>query len=231
MRWIMIFVVLVISIASAEPAAFRAVSRPATRAPYSIAEIIKQAKLAQRCDSQPDSPITLVPVNTISRRLNTLIDEDQKIHSDETIDLTTAERANRTIRQEVIQYILQNQLITDTDFYYAGFIFHHGSCSDSFLLAHELAGVTIALNESKVPPGKRASEGRELYAQTYDRYLLSIGLPQRFGTQRRFDGPDCQFVLEPFDPNITNEERTLYEVATFNAAEEKAAAAKCPQRK
>jgi hypothetical protein len=215
-------------LAAPNTAAFRPISKPATQAPFSPQEILTQAKLAQRCDTAPETPIALVSANAVSSRLQKLLDDDQAARTVEGIDLSAADRADRTRRQEVIQYVLRNQLTKDIDFINTGIIFQHGACPDSFLLAHQLAGVAIAMNESKVPAGRQAAEARWLYAAAYDRYLLNSSLPQRFGTQYRFDGPDCQYVLEPFDPKTTNEERTLYEVAMFDAAVALADAAKCP---
>jgi hypothetical protein len=217
-----------ITFAAANTIEFRPVSKPATRAPFNSQEIVEQAKRVQRCDPKPESPIALVPANAISSRLQKLLDDDQAARTVEGIDLNAADRADRTRRQEVIQYVLRNQLTKDIDFINTGIIFQHGACPDSFLLAHELAGVAIAMNESRVPAGRQAAEARWLYAAAYDRYLLNSGLPQRFGTQYRFNGPDCQYVLEPFDPKTTNEERMLYEVATFAVTVALADAAKCP---
>ena len=128
----------------------------------------------------------------------------------------------------MLEYIVRDQLQTDADFLGAGFIFQHGKCADSFLLAHQLAGHAISLSESLVSTGEFKQISRWLYAATFDRYLVNHRIPQRFGTQYRFDGPACQYVLEPFDPKTTNEERMLYEVATFDAAVALADAAKCP---
>jgi hypothetical protein len=208
--------------------AFRPVSKPAPQAPFSPQEILTQAKLAQRCDAEPETPILFVSANAISSRLQKLLDDDQAARTVEGIDLSAADRADQTRRQEVIQYVLRNQLTEDIDFINTGIIFQHGACSDSFLLAHQLAGYAIALSEGPTGNRRLAPEARWLYAAAYDRYLRSNGLPQRFGTQYRFDGPACQYVLEPFDPKTTNEERTLYEVATFDAAMALADAAKCP---
>jgi hypothetical protein len=217
-----------ITFATANTIEFRPVSKPATRAPFNSQEIVEQAKRVQRCDSEPESPIALVPANTVSSRLQKLVADDQAARMVEVTDLKSAEGADRIRRQEIVQYVLRNQLSKDGDFIDAGLIFQHGVCIDSFLLAHQLAGYAIALSESPTGNKRQASEARWLYAATYDRYLRNNGLPQRFGTQYRFDGPDCQYVLEPFDPKTTNEERTLYEVATFDPAVALASAAKCP---
>ena len=57
--------------------AFRPVSKPATRAPYTILETIKQGKLVRLCDPHPSKPIHFVPAEQISKRVKTLFDADQ----------------------------------------------------------------------------------------------------------------------------------------------------------
>jgi hypothetical protein len=206
---------------------FRPVSKPATRAPFSPAEIVAQAKLVQRCDPKPSKPIALVPSGAVSKRIKRLFDDDQNARMAEKIDWNMLQREDQIRRQEVIQYILRDQLSIDTDFIGAGFIYQHGPCADSYLLAHQLAGYAIALSEGIVSTGQLQQSSRWLYAAAYDRYLLTNGLPQRFGTQYRFAGPNCSNVPAPFDPKTTSEERTLYGVA-FDAETAMAAAAKCP---
>jgi hypothetical protein len=222
-------VALFISIAFAAPSIteFRSVAKPATRAPFSPQEIIAQAKLVQKCDPIPAKPIVLVPSGAVSSRIKRLFDEDQQGRMVEKIDWDTLQRTDQMRRQEVIQYILRDQLSIDTDFIGAGFIYQHGPCADSYLLAHQLAGYAIALSEGIVSTGQLQQSSRWLYAAAYDRYLLTNGLPQRFGTQYRFAGPNCSNVPAPFDPKTTSEERTLYGVA-FDAETAIAAAAKCP---
>jgi hypothetical protein len=224
--------VIGMSVAAPTVIEFRPVSKPATRAPYTISETIKQAKLVRLCDPSPSKPIQFVPTERVSKRIKTLFDADQADREGK--PPFTPQHVQKIVkedlarRQEVLEYIIRDQLQTDADFLGAGFIFQHGNCSGSFLLAHQLAGHAITLSESIVSTGEFKRISRWLYAATFDRYLRNNGLPQRFGTQYRFDGPDCQYVLEPFDPKTSNEERSLCEVATFDAAEARAAAAKCP---
>jgi hypothetical protein len=227
-----LFLVIGMSIAAPTIIEFRPVSKPATRAPFNAQEILAQAKRVQKCDPRPSKPIQFVPVERISRRIKTLYEADQADREGKPPfkqqQIEKIIKGDLARRQEMLEYIVREQLQTDADFLGAGFIFQHGNCSDSFLLAHQLAGHAIALSESVVSTGEFKGISRWLYAATFDRYLVNNRLLQRFGTQYRFDGPDCQYVLEPFDPNTTNEERTLYEVGAFDALEAMAAAAKCP---
>jgi hypothetical protein len=227
-------VVLFISIALGAPNVieFRPIAKPATRAPYTISETITQAKLVRLCDLRPSKTIKLVPAERVSKRIQTLYDADQTDRQGE--PPYTPQKTQKIIagdlarRQEVLEYVIRDQLQTDADFFGTGMIFQHGQCSDSFLLAHQLAGLAIALSESPVSTGEFKGISRWLYAATFDRYLVKNGLPQRFGTQHRFDGPDCWNVLAPFDPNTTSEERAQYYVPTFDPEKARAAAAKCP---
>ena len=99
------------------------------------------------------------------------------------------------------QYLSEGSLRSGQDFYYAAFTFHHGSCSDHFDLAHRLAQLSMDLGH----------EARRMYAATLDRWLLSTGRRQRFGTQYDAKG-DCQYVLSPVDRSTTDEERREHDV-------------------
>ena len=207
---------------------FRPIGKPATQAPFSSQEIIAQAKLVQKCDPIPTKAMTLVPAAAVSSRIKRLFDEDQQARMVDKIDWNTLQRTDQIRRQEVIQYILLDQLSTDADFVGAGFIYQHGSCANSYLLAHQLAGYAIALGEGIIAKGEYAQTSRWLYAATWDRYLLNTGTAQRFGTQYTSIGSECKFELEPFDPATTDEERQQYNVPTLENAKAQAATFKCP---
>jgi hypothetical protein len=216
-----------ITFAAANTIEFRPVSKPATRAPFNSQEIVEQAKRVQRCDPKPGSPIALVPANAVSSRMKRLFDEDQQARTVDKIDWNMLQRTDQIRRQEVIQYILRDQLSTDADFVGAGFIYQHGPCAASYLLAHQLAGYAIALSEGMLAKGEQAQTSRWLYAATWDRYLRNTGAAQRFGTQYTSVGSECKFELEPFDPKTTDEERQQYNVPTLENARAQAATFKC----
>lgn len=81
-------------------------------------------------------------------------------------DAARRKRARRLLEQGALQ--------TGADFHDAAFIFQHGNQPEDYLLAHVLAIAAVAKGEPR---------GRWIAAATLDRYLLSIGQPQVFGTQ------------------------------------------------
>jgi hypothetical protein len=220
-------IVCAIVLAAPNTTEFRPVSKPAARAPFNTQEIMAQAKLVQKCDPAPAKAIALVPSNAVSSRIKRLFDEDQKARMVDKIDWGKLEREDRIRRQEVLGYILRDQLSSDADFVGAGFIYQHGPCANSYLLAHQLAGYAIALSEGTLAKGEQAQVSRWLYAATWDRFLRNNALPQRFGTQYTSVGSECKFELEPFDPNTTDEERQAYGVPTLEQAKAQAATFKC----
>jgi len=89
------------------------------------------------------------------------------------------------------------------DCYHAAMVLQHGESSDDFLRAHELAGRSVALG---------ARKARWLAAATYDRWLMSQGRPQKYGTQAHRLGHDRPWELWPIDPATTDAERAEWEV-------------------
>ena len=75
--------------------------------------------------------------------------------------------------------------------------------TDNYLLAHYLS--------------REAFEGgyeraRWLTAASLDRYLVSSGRPQRYGTQRSLDRETGRMEVDPIDPATTDEERARWGV-------------------
>lgn len=106
-------------------------------------------------------------------------------------------------RQEVYNYIISSRVASGRAFYIAALIFQHGDCPDHYKFATELAAKAIELGYE---------ENRWLYAAALDRYLLSIGEREKFGTQTT---GVCPGTLEFYDPETTDEERAVYDVPTL----------------
>lgn len=103
-------------------------------------------------------------------------------------------------QREVKKMIKKDQLKNPVDFYHAAFIFQHGGTTEDYLKANELAKKSMDLGYE---PAKW------IYAATMDRYLVSIGKPQKYGTQyysETWDSDD-DWILRDVDPNTTDEER------------------------
>ena len=105
-------------------------------------------------------------------------------------------------RLEVYGYLVNGQVASGQAFYHAAFIFQHGDCPEHYGLANTLAEKAIDLGYE---------DARWIYAASLDRYLLSAGKKQKFGTQfQTEDG--CTYKLKPFNPDTTDEERKAYNV-------------------
>jgi len=96
------------------------------------------------------------------------------------------------------------------DCYYAAMILQHSTETEDYLLAHELcvAAISMGVNEAKW-----------LAAASEDRYLLSIGRPQRFGTQYRGDGPGGAWQLCEVASGLVDALRLTFNVPPLSEAE------------
>lgn len=98
-------------------------------------------------------------------------------------------------RTRVLEIHNADQLRTGADFYHAAMVLQHGTAPGDYLLAHELSMVAIARGEPR---------GRWLAAASLDRFLVSIGRPQRFGTQSLFDAAKQEYQLHPVEEGVTD---------------------------
>lgn len=105
----------------------------------------------------------------------------------------------RKASQKTLELLKRKKLKTADDFYRASFIFHHGKSYKSYLIAMALAAISHHLGEPW---------GKNLYAVALDRLLLSIGLPQHFGTQ--YIKKQGKYQLAPFNKTTTDKERKKY---------------------
>jgi hypothetical protein len=107
-------------------------------------------------------------------------------------------------RKEKVENLYKKGLIkTAEDMFYAGMIYQHGGDTESFKKAIELSKKSYEMG---------SDDGKWLYPRAEDRYLLSIGKAQIWGTQ--FTWRDGKWVFqEPFDKNgKTEKERAVFNV-------------------
>ena len=101
------------------------------------------------------------------------------------------------------------KLTTGDDFLYAAFIFQHSQLSQDYLIAYELARKAADFGVEK---------GKWLSAASKDRYLLSIGKLQIYGTQFSIS-QDGVWALRPMDSSaVTDEDRKNLNVPTLHEA-------------
>jgi hypothetical protein len=84
------------------------------------------------------------------------------------------------------------QLISALDFHDAAFIFQHGDTPDDYLLAHILAMEAVV---------KGDTSSKWIAAATLDRYLMTIGQKQVFGTQYP-DNTYLYYLQHSNDPDL-----------------------------
>ena len=102
----------------------------------------------------------------------------------------------------------QNQLRTGNDYFNAALVLQHSNTPEDYLLAHELCVVAISK--------RRGMES--LAAASEDRFLMSIGRPQRFGTQYKSDGPSQPYKLYKIESGVTDELRRIMMVPSLAEA-------------
>lgn len=149
-----------------------------------------------------------MPPETDNLRLEELYLADQKDRekvytSDAEIkELKQRDGMRRTLVGEMIS---RGEVSTPNDLYHAAVIFQHGEGPRDFLTAHRLASIA-SIN------GHRPS--RWLMAAALDRFLMSIGMPQVYGTQFEHNPEDNKYQLRlPIDDaNILNFEKKFFNV-------------------
>ena len=134
-------------------------------------------------------------ISQTSQELTLLFRESQADHSPK--DGKSTDWAEVTLRDEarlarVKELYVTDQLQTGEDLDRAAMILQNSTAPEDYLLAHELCVVAIS----------KGFDAKWLAAAAEDRFLTSIGRPQRFGTQYRSDGTGMH-LLE-VDSSVTD---------------------------
>ncbi len=118
--------------------------------------------------------------------------------------MTGAELSVRDLarRQRLESLAADGALVSGDDHYHAAYLLQHGTLPEEFRRAHDFAGE--AMRRGSVP-------ARWLFAATLDRWLVSIGERQQYGTQYVRLGTHG-FALYTVDPQISDTERSQYDV-------------------
>jgi hypothetical protein len=160
----------------------------------------------------------------VNREIFDLFEEDQADRPNDPnvkVDWAAVVEHDRAHRQRVRELIDARTLRVADDYYDAAMIFQHGDSAADFALAHQLC-----LKASELDPTNRAA--RWLAAASQDRYLMTVGKPQLYGTQFKRDagGP---WYLYPVDPSTTDEERARWNVPPLSMMKKRAEALNTPQ--
>ena len=144
--------------------------------------------------------------------LRKMYEEDQNARKVEKIDWDQLTVEDSIRRAKVTGMINQNLLSTSNDFLHAAMIFQHGNDSTYFKIARDLSKRAVEIDSTN-------KLARWLIAAAQDRYLLSTGKPQWYGTQNLILGN--KWYLRKIDTTkVTDTERIYYGVETLNKIKE-----------
>jgi hypothetical protein len=121
-------------------------------------------------------------------------------------------QANDRIRRDSLSALVRAGVLgSASSYYHAAMLMQHGVDSADYRLANEWARKSEELDSTKV-------ETRWLVAASWDRYQMSRGEPQWYGTQSdRVDGGKGALVLYNIDPTrVTDRERIYRGVGTID---------------
>lgn len=153
--------------------------------------------------------------SSASTELKRLFEEDQAERSPEAgkaIDWLALTLRDEARQQRVKALLAGGALQSGTDYFHAAMVMQHASEPDDYLLAHDLC--VIALSKGEL-------QARFLAAASMDRFLRSIGRPQRYGTQFRSNHSSRPPTLGPVDPNVPDQIRLEMNVPTLAQARAK----------
>lgn len=119
---------------------------------------------------------------SVSKELTYIYNTDQGDRI--TLRLMRPERDSVRLSR-VLELHEQGLIVGPGDQLKAAMVLQHGRDSTHYRLAHELA--KAAFDGWVATPGWSKGEAEWLMKATYDRWMLSIGKPQVYGTQREFD--------------------------------------------
>ncbi len=138
----------------------------------------------------------------ISLKLTTLFAADQAVRQiplwENSIRINDEDRERRI---EVFGYIEKGQIHNPQNLVYAAYIFQHGDCPEHYLLGNKLA---------KAAMQSGFENAKWIYAATLDRYLISLGEDQKYGTQ--YTWINGEYRLYPVYPTTTDLERAKYNI-------------------
>lgn len=157
------------------------------------------------------APLVCFGQSAVDEELLAAFNEDQSSRSNGRVGDPCGDE---TRRLRVLQLLADGSIVTPAGKYYAAMILQHtpqgmldtqtaSKSAENYVLAHFLA--------------KAAAEGgyddaKWLAAATYDRYAVSQGLPQRYGTQFTLNIKTGFLEFDPVDPKTTDAERSEWNV-------------------
>ncbi|HEY1131507.1 MAG TPA: hypothetical protein VGF12_19025 [Roseateles sp.] len=172
--------------------------------------VLQLAMSAPALAQGASSPDAAQNLSTAGAKLKLLFEEDQV----DRVPAPGKDWAAVTLRDEARQQrvktlIANGSLSSGVDYYHAAMVMQHATDPDDYLMAHDLCVVAISKGEHRA---------KWLAAASLDRFLVSIGRPQRFGTQFSSNHPSRPMKLRPVDPSVPDQLRVELNVPTLAQA-------------
>ena len=140
------------------------------------------------------------------------IHEQDQLDRQTRLDWSKVNKRDSVRRVRVHQLLDSNKVVTAKDYKHAAMVFQHGNGPEDYGLAVELMEKAIALD---------STINKWLLAATTDRYLLSKGEPQIYGTQyRKMNGGPWK-LADIDTTKISDEQRIKFGVETLAEQREK----------
>ena len=163
------------------------------------------------------APATQTQAGKDNEELARLYREDQADRSPadgKPIDWAVVAPRDKARLLRVKEIYAQNRVQTGADYYRMAMVLQHGDVPEDYLLAHELCVAAI---------GKGEAQAKWLAAASEDRFLMTIGRPQRFATQYQSIGSNSPLKLYQVDAGVNDELRRALNVPTLAKAKEREA--------
>jgi len=165
--------------------------------------------IAFSCNQKSDKESEVILNNA---ELVEIYKEDQADRQTQPIDWTVVSKKDSLREVRIYELLDSNKVRTSLDYHNAAMIFQHGGDSIAYGMAVKLMRKSIELD---------STANKWLLAAAIDRYLLSKGEPQIYGTQY-WKMQDQPWELREIDTTkITDAERIEYGVETLAQQREK----------
>ena len=144
---------------------------------------------------------------------------DRQSQDGKQIDWQVVGPRDEARRKRVVEMFNAGDLKTGRDYFQAALIFQHGNRPEDYLLCHELC-VTAVFKAGSAETASWVGTAKWLAAASEDRFLLSIGRGQRFGTQFTSGGRNQPWHLDKIDPGVSDNIRKIWGVPVLDQSKE-----------
>lgn len=149
-----------------------------------------------------------------SREMARIVALDQAARQPGQIDWAVVAREDEARRTQALALLRAGRLSSAADYFNAALVFQHGNCPQHYQLAHLLAGQALA----RGAPASDTLPLGWLFAATFDRWQLSLGRPQAYGTQFLLVQEPCSYALAQVDSVTTDAQRERLAVPVLGLA-------------